>query len=130
MEHIEGAQVGGKTDKEVAEDDESGEHSEGSDDDSGEDSDDDSGEDSDDDSGEDSDDDSGEDSDGESGVDITKERAESNSAMPPSMPPAAPPTISPTIPPAITLQKKGACCCGCGLDASSSNHYCIYTKKG
>jgi hypothetical protein len=23
----------------------------------------------------------------------------------------------------------GRCCCGCGLDASASNHYCIYTGK-
>jgi hypothetical protein len=48
---------------------------------------------------------------------------------PPALPPAIPPTLPPAIPSVVVVQKKGACCCGCGADASKSNHYCIYTKK-
>ncbi len=51
-------------------------------------------------------------------------------AASPALPPAVSRTLTPAIPPVITVQRKGACCCGCGKDGSKSNHYCIYTKKG
>ncbi len=50
-------------------------------------------------------------------------------AVSPALPPAVSPALPPAIPPVITVQRKGACCCGCGQDASQRNHYCIYTKK-
>jgi hypothetical protein len=55
---------------------------------------------------------------GEGGdVDSPKRNAGNNLAVPPM------------IPPVITVQRKGACCCGCGKDAPKSNYYCLYTKK-
>ncbi len=113
--------------------------------DSGEESNEDSDDKSDEGRNEESDDESGEgssvgdeDIDDESGegsrVDSPNKISGINSALPPAginstLPERNNSAVLPTIPPVITVQRKGAFCCGCGKDASKSNHYCIYTKK-
>jgi hypothetical protein len=142
MDCLEEEPLRGKTDKDASEYEEKKESNncmeDGTSEESADDSVDESSDDSEDESCDDNEDDDSDESKDDNGegscVDSHKESVAHDSAslppLPPALPRAVPAALPPSIQPVITVQKKGACCCGCGTDSSNINHYCIYTKKG